>query len=681
MRLSSVCRFCAGVSLSLLVAGLPRAFADSPLVISAESFDPAPSNVSRAIFSADGLHVAYTGALGSRTTVYVDGKPGEKYDEITNWAAPTGLPQVLFSPTGNHYAYLARTGQNRVVVLDGTEIPLAAEPYEVTEETFSPDGSHFAYAVNWQRGGGVIVLDGKEGPHSKQVKSLQFSADGNHFAYITTAAPGDVLNSKASVVLDGTPGQEFGQITALTFSPDGAHCGYIAQDAATPGAPGQIATPGKFHLIIDGKDAAPLYHIDSFQFSGDGQHVMYTGGTADPQNKDTEGRSAVDPVIGLDNQTWPYRPVTSGQPVISIDGRRIAYIEHSSADPASHTVVVSVNGLRGSEYDDIRQLQFSPDSQHMAYLALQSGGSSGNPNREFVVYDGNESEAYAVNSNLPKINLFFSPDGKHFAYDANDGTQCFVVADGKKGASYDQVVLPLIFSPDSQHLAYFAFTDTTKNMTPIERQQAANSLDFDPGLYLVADGSQSRLPPGTVSQTSVGPATLTRICFSPDSQHLAYIGRRQYKMKGPDGIARIHNDQILVVDAKMVKFDNPAALPNPFGDPALTQVQVQQARTAGMVVSFTPDNKHVLCALNPSANAGGCLAVDGNVIEGYTRNFSAFQLPPVNLPGNKIEFFAQTWTHQHPSQGPLQRLTVDLGPDRGFDLIDATIPDVPAAAQ
>jgi len=66
------------------------------------------------------------------------------------------------------------------------------------------------------------------------------------------------------------------------------------------------------------------------------------------------------------------------------------------------------------------------------------------------VVDGKPSPAYDEVSNP-----IFSPDGQHVAYMATQGDNQFVVVDGKPGPTYFDI-RSLAFSPDSLHLAYEA---------------------------------------------------------------------------------------------------------------------------------------------------------------------------------------------------------------------------------
>jgi hypothetical protein len=82
-------------------------------------------------------------------------------------------------------------------------------------------------------------------------------------------------------------------------------------------------------------------------------------------------------------------------------------------------------------------------------MAYQAGHGAA----EFVVLDGVEQPAHSRIGNMA-----FSPDGKHFAYLANDNDKACVIIDGKQGPDYEDTndAWPVSFSPDSKRIACVA---------------------------------------------------------------------------------------------------------------------------------------------------------------------------------------------------------------------------------
>ena len=131
--------------------------------------------------------------------------------------------------------------------------------------------------------------------------------------------------------------------------------------------------------------------------------------------------------------------------VVSPDSQHVAYVAVRGGK-----VFVVVDGVEGKEYDGIVTgggPRFSPDSQHVAYVA-------GRGEKRFVVVDGVEGKEY---DGTGENTLIFSPDSQRVAYEAVRGGKHFVVVDGEEGQEYDGIVggAPR-FSPDSQHVAYVA---------------------------------------------------------------------------------------------------------------------------------------------------------------------------------------------------------------------------------
>jgi beta-lactamase regulating signal transducer with metallopeptidase domain len=104
----------------------------------------------------------------------------------------------------------------------------------------------------------------------------------------------------------------------------------------------------------------------------------------------------------------------------------------------------------------------SADGQHTAYIDNIAG-------KQVIVLDGKAQPSVAedgekvINSaqfdtlySSSSIGLFFSPDSQRLAYGLMNTTGTFVmVVDGVRGKSYNDIGMP-IFSPDSRHIAYRA---------------------------------------------------------------------------------------------------------------------------------------------------------------------------------------------------------------------------------
>src|SRR5207248_10977234 len=94
------------------------------------------------------------------------------------------------------------------------------------------------------------------------------------------------------------------------------------------------------------------------------------------------------------------------------------------------------------------------DNESKFLLRGSTGGGAygAEKDKEIVVIDGKESYDY-----FSVDGLRFSPDGNHVAYVAKTGDGFAVVADGKVQRAYDNIVpSSLQFSPDSSTLLYYA---------------------------------------------------------------------------------------------------------------------------------------------------------------------------------------------------------------------------------
>jgi hypothetical protein len=137
------------------------------------------------------------------------------------------------------------------------------------------------------------------------------------------------------------------------------------------------------------------------------------------------------------SEITPLHADAKGAPVFSSDGRRVAF----RAERAGGFVAV-LDGQEGPVYDSIGKLTFLPDG-HLAYAARRGRAS-------YTVVEGAEPQEHPQYSHVGEP--VPSPDGRHLAYWAYDGTHETVILDGAGGRPYDEIGT-LVFSPDSRHLA------------------------------------------------------------------------------------------------------------------------------------------------------------------------------------------------------------------------------------
>jgi hypothetical protein len=245
---------------------------------------------------------------------------------------------------------------------------------------------------------------------------------------------------------------------------------------------------------------------DTFVFSGDGKRHAYLA------KRDGRLVAVVDGDVQLeaggDMVPWLQAPV------FSADGSSVGYLEGSQSRKKMRAVV---NGKAGETFDgvDLRSLELSPDGRHFAYAANDRTTGS----QWFRVIDGQRRNAFEALG----VSFSFSPDGKRFAYTGRRGQQWFMVVDGEPELPIEGVVdHSLTFSPDSQRVAYAV-------------------AKLDTRCYIVVDGKPGPVYDGIgLSQApGLSPATASAmhgyflgglsqgVLFSPDSRRLAYLARRQ----------------------------------------------------------------------------------------------------------------------------------------------------------
>jgi Tol biopolymer transport system component len=139
----------------------------------------------------------------------------------------------------------------------------------------------------------------------------------------------------------------------------------------------------------------------------------------------------------------------------SPDSQHVAYAAINGRwQDSAHTEQMVIDGKEGPvvgrvERHVLNGVLWSCDSQHLAYVASQDG-------TQWVVVDGVAGPKYRWVSGLE-----FSPDGKHLVYIActsGDTYKYMVVRDGQAGPVFDKIETPWhdqrLFGPDGRHIAY-----------------------------------------------------------------------------------------------------------------------------------------------------------------------------------------------------------------------------------
>ena len=453
--------------------------------------------------SADGEHMGMMTPKGSRQVVSIDGVEGPVFDEIPQFIFSIQT-SIYFSPTGGRHAYVGRRGGDFIVVIDGKEagtLFTSQTQQSVSYTTnqgwkfwFNNDGSRLAYAGIAPAGGGFVMdLDGVKSPVYRAIDFRQTAMNGKRFIYVAQTA-----DQLWHAVVDGKQGPGYGGITFLSVTPDGAHYAYVGTKSGTGAGPAAAA-------VIDGVEGQTYFNVSDLEQAPDGR-VAYVA-TTNRGDGDRRGAEAILMVNGViaeraasgapfglkfANTIRPSFRSPQRRVAWSPDGKGFAIIKSNSPNPG---FTVMANGkAMGPAYQHADELVWSSDGSRFAYLATS-------PNGTFAVVDGQELPF----SNISELQ--FSPDGKRYAFRAGNS----VVVDGKEQSKAIMLVNgSLRFSSNSKHFAYAAQTST------------GNSQAFLDGV------AKPTFLGNFVAQSLVQPAlTFPEVFFSPDGNHIAYVGRKQ----------------------------------------------------------------------------------------------------------------------------------------------------------
>lgn len=367
-------------------------------------------------YSSDGQHYAYQVSDANRTSIVLDGVPGPHVQ---------GILEYRFSPGGGRLGVIAEEGDEKLVFLDGK---LVAQVDGIGKGgiRFSSNGEHYFLAV---RRGEVwsMLIDGEyEGQYAALIPNYKVRHDGQQYAYMASPGKGAGL----SLYVNGEQKLEDKGIQALSFNPVSDDLAYV------------IRKDSKSYAIIDGVQGAAYDSIErtGIIFSRDGKHYAYSARNGDKRYVVLDGVPSapldrygpVQPTF-LENGTLVYTSIVGDfmrfvfdrelQPTfskvnalfVSPDGNHTAYI----ANEGTRRIAV-IDGKRDGEYARIpRAPIFSPDGKKYAYV-----GHTGNKHE--VVINGDVVGTYDY---VMHRSLTFTPDGEHLVYLAARGAERMLMLD------------------------------------------------------------------------------------------------------------------------------------------------------------------------------------------------------------------------------------------------------------
>lgn len=304
-------------------------------------------------------------------------------------------------------------------------------------------------------------------PVRMDISTRLVSDDGQHLAFVVRRA------QRFTVWLDGVEGPAYEKILSpLLFSPVGGRLAYVARKA-----------DATMVVVLDGKEVGTDqgFKPGQFGFSPDGKRFAYE--MSHPTNE----------FVSLPPYSVPaeWADITQAPPPPA----DVKSIVLHGFTPRS----VVLDGQAGRGYASVATptLLFSPDSKHLAYVAVPVTTKNPTKGPGLVVLDGVETRVY----DDVFSDLVFSPDSRRLAFVVlKQGKKHVVICncplegsgEGQVGRAYDRIVEGLTFTPDSKQVVYRA-----------ERE----------GKWLLAVDEQETIPPGAKK--------FDNPIFSPDSQRQA----------------------------------------------------------------------------------------------------------------------------------------------------------------
>jgi hypothetical protein len=506
------------------------------------------------VVSPDGGHYATKAMHGSREVMVIDGVDGPEFDHATYNQFGGNTLDVVFSEDGKHSAYVAQRGDDLIMVRDNKEafvvanlsekIPQNPNPkwslgqinqshihfsdvgggpkLESHQCIISPGGAHVAVITIESRLSTVytyITLDGVKSPPyfgMGGIDSLQVAFVGEKLVYAA-----QTTDQKWHMVVNDKPGPAYGSVRSLFLSQDNKHYAFVAQNGS-----GDV-------VVADGVPGTTRPHagngVQYLNFASNGRLGYLLGkpsgfgGTQVLIVDDKEISGEVQAVTGI---TPVDRLTQATQYVIfSPDGKRFGYVKNVPGG-----IAAVIDGKAGRAYNQVSQIQFSPDSKHVAYIGVR--------NLNFLVVDGQEMPGTYMRG------FVFSDVGGRYGYQSHGSDGEHMVIDGKESPPYYNLVEnSLTFSPDGQHYAYGASpkigekmqvvvdgTITEGNSAQLFSSRGQPRLTF-PGLIYSPDGTRlaftKAFGPGTswlINGEELGRGSMWEFpMFSPTSKHFAVM--------------------------------------------------------------------------------------------------------------------------------------------------------------
>ncbi len=421
-------------------------------------------------WSPDISRIAFSSSSGGHQDIYVTSTNGLFLSKLTNGNGINIDP--AWSPDGKQIAYTSVANGNAEIYVmdaDGSNVRrLTSNPSKDEQPTWSPDGQYIAFVSDRSGNRDIWVMKAADGSSVTNVTADSGTDDYDPdwgieplVSPTNTPAPSPTPRPTANVSVNPTPVFQTTVIAAL---------------------------PGR---IVFTSDRYTNPEILCF----------------DPAN----------PIIP---HRLTYNPATDSHPVLSPDGRLIAF--NSNREGAFQIFVMNVDGneTRAQTYNTEKASNpsWSPDGSRIVYGTLRKG----KPQIYVVGLDLHSSQRPSPSTNLSDFDPDWSPDGKLIAFETDRLSSRDIYVIGVNGLGLSNVV------PDTS-------VDIDPAWLPDGKQIAfASNRAGNYEIYVMdADGSNVR-------RLTYSPYKDEQPTWSPDGQYIAFVSDRSgnrdiWVMKATDG--------------------------------------------------------------------------------------------------------------------------------------------------
>lgn len=324
----------------------------------------------------------------------------------------------------------------------------------IVDVRIAPDGASVAYVVSTpnmtkNEHEGTLYVVPATGGAPKQLGAsvkifnkprpapqLRWSPDGTTLALLgfTESGPqvfGIPLSGAAPRALTDAPEG----VSGFEWSPDGKSIAYLTSDPSPKEKPMVIHAdaPGPpTRLAIGGRALTPPAHyVESFSWTPDGKEIVYAAAPRSGFSAQYETRLYAIAAAGGTPRTILDRPGMSSRPLVSPDGRLIAFISTNGRSelmaPRSLAVVAAAGGAPRMLQSDgtwVNDFAWTPDSKSIVFEANEGTFATGAQMFEQPVIrirvDDGRAERVTSGAGV-NYSITLSADGRRLAYRSVEG--------------------------------------------------------------------------------------------------------------------------------------------------------------------------------------------------------------------------------------------------------------------